>query len=151
MNPSLVAKQILAQEWDHSLPVNPVTLADRMGIRVFSADISPLGGYYVEEEKAIVINSDDSQVRQRFSVAHELGHHVLMHGSSPRSNEQKYTQSSYIPKEYEANAFAAELLMPEEAVRAFVEQKGASFEQMLDAFGVSRQALTIRLQTLGYI
>lgn len=152
MLPNDYAKLVHKQCWDNALPLNPVSIAGKLGVTVYSSpNLGSLGGYYDAENKRIVINANNSVVRQRFTIAHELGHHVLGHGSSPRDNTQMYNKESFIPKEFEANAFAAELLMPEDAVRVMVEQRRLPFSSLLDTFGVSADAMRIRLERMGYI
>lgn len=152
MLPRERAQQIHRQYWDHSLPLNPIEIANRLGVKVFSsAGLGIFGGYYDTTENVIVVNANDPPVRQRFSIAHELGHCVLGHGSSPRDNSKEYDQSQYVPKEYAANVFAAELLMPEDAVRVMVEQRGLNFSDLCEKFCVSAHAMRIRLEKLGYL
>lgn len=55
----------------------------------------------------IVINKNISNDRKRFTMAHELGH-LLMHNGFPIS--------TFRDKETEANVFASEFLMPENAI-----------------------------------
>lgn len=152
MLPYEQAQKIHKQYWDYSLPLNPIEIANKMGIKVYSSpSLGSLGGYYDAEKNIIVINSEDPIARQRFSVAHELGHCALGHGSSPRDNSKEYNQRSYVPKEYEANLFAAELLMPKDAVRVMVEQRNLTFLKLCEVFGVSQSAMQIRLEKLGYL
>ena len=54
-------------------------------------------------------------------------------------------------REREANRFAAELLMPEERVRASVETDGADVVGQADRFEVSQLSMAWRLFNLGYI
>ncbi len=58
----------------------------------------------------IVVNRNFSNDRKRFTLAHELGH-LLMH------NENHFPISTFRNKEIEANQFASEFLMPEEAIK----------------------------------
>ena len=152
MRPEDAAQAILNMNWDLSLPVNPVEIATKLGLQVFySSDLDGLGGYYNQKEKAIFVNEDDPITRQRFSIAHELGHAVMGHGSSPRRNDVIYHKGHYYHHENEANRFAAALLMPFDAVSALVERGNMQLEALSKAFDVSPQAMTIRLQGLGYI
>lgn len=66
---------------------------------------------------------------ERFGLAHELGHHELRH---------KVPESRL---ELEANAFAAELLVPVADLRRLVGE-GYTLRRLAAAFGVSREAIT---------
>jgi len=82
--------------------------------------------------------------RQRFDVAHELGHLVMHHDAEPGSRAV----------EEQANRFAAEFLMPADEVRAQLPTSmGARTWDALGAlkeeWGVSLQALLFRARRLG--
>lgn len=84
--------------------------------------------------------------RARFTLAHELGH-VLMHGSNVQGFNRAHTLSSkphkaYCDSEWQADAFAAELLMPASLAKHMSEA------EIADAFGVSATAAAIRCRTL---
>ena len=110
-----------------------------------------ISGYYDETRRRILINPLDPPNRQRFSIAHELGHALMQHGSSPRDGRRLFTQDNYILKEFEANEFAGELLMPREAVKVMIEQRNLDFDALCEKFGVSAEAMSIRLKRLGYV
>ena len=91
---------------------DPERLAERMKILVSR---EPMGlfegcckGFFLvhRRKKHITINGDLPDVLQKVVLAHELGHCVLHSGSS----------SAAFHEEYEANVFASELLLPDEAV-----------------------------------
>ena len=78
----------------------------------------------------LFVNADDPVPRQRFSLAHELGH-FLLHSEHIRaefgqgrilaleySAPNQKPDANYSARERQANRFAAELLMPEGTVRA---------------------------------
>jgi Zn-dependent peptidase ImmA (M78 family) len=69
---------------------------------------------------------------ERFGIAHELGHHELRH----RVPESRL--------EAEANAFAAELLIPVAELRGLVGE-GYNLRRLAAAFAVSREAITLAL------
>ena len=101
-------------------------------------------------DKAIGVNVHLDLQTKRFIIAHEIGHAVLGHGSSPRT-KIRYNQANFQLKEYEANLFAAELLMPIEAINYMIKQTEIGLKEMAEVFSVSSQALEIRLKRLGYL
>lgn len=119
--------------------------------------------YRAGDESIIGINSAHAHVRQRFSIAHELGH-LVMHEPDLRIDEHNFvvfrdrdSSKATDPAEIEANQFAAALLMPEELLRDAVLRLGDkpnvedAIEHLAGEFKVSREAMTIRLTRLGWI
>ena len=112
----------------------------------------------------IGINSTHSKNRQRFSIAHECGHLQLHQGKmyvDARVNFRDAVSGLAIDQEeIEANAFAAEFLMPESMVLREMRktlrkheshQVENIVEQLAKVFSVSTQAMEIRLRNLGLI
>lgn len=111
----------------------------------------------------IGINSTHARTRQRFSIAHEIGH-VLLHEKESfhidkihplRFRDKRSSTGKDVP-EIEANQFAAELLMPEEFIaRDLAQYANVDLElaiaKMAENYEVSEQAMTIRLTSLGHI
>jgi len=115
---------------------------------------STISGIYVLEDgkPKIYFNLMDPPNRQRFTVAHELGHHVLKHGPRFRDTSATLSGGSYDPIETSANRFAAELLMPTHPMKVLVEEQGiVSLPTLAASFGVSEKAMHYRLKNLGYI
>jgi Zn-dependent peptidase ImmA (M78 family) len=93
---------------------------------------------------------------RRFSIAHELGHFVLEHPScaptdlfAPARREPSASERDY---EAEANAFAAELLMPSELVQHHCEMSPVDLEgarQIARQFSVSILASARRFAELS--
>lgn len=83
-------------------------------------------------DRAVIRISDriDNVGAQRFSIAHELGHLVLGHQESPvpLCDEVALPSRHGASLETEANAFAAELLMPESLVRRRCEVSPVTLE-----------------------
>jgi Zn-dependent peptidase ImmA (M78 family) len=120
------------------------------------------------EGKSVVIgvNSAHPKTRQRFSIAHEIGHLLLHDGELfvdkvKRINFRDATSSLAIDdKEIEANRFAAELLMPRTLVQSEIKKKmeispRISPERLIkylaSTFKVSAQAMEYRLKNLGVL
>lgn len=92
-------------------------------------------------EKTIYIRRDDKPMtRKLFSIAHELGHWTLHSRDKerPRINfsDNPILDEIITAEEQEANAFAAELLMPYEEVRNFIIH-GYDIEYLMAHFNVS--------------
>jgi len=116
-------------------------------------------------ERRIVLNAheratgrDDPPLRRfRFTVAHEIGHWVChcLSGRAPKL-EPSYcravdlTDAADRTLEREANVFAAELLMPEPAVRAAWAEK-PEIAACAERFSVSSEAMHWRLYNLGLV
>lgn len=107
------------------------------------AALEPLG-----DGHAIVLSGAGSERRRRFTIAHEIGHFVL-HPERRRPERRGGVNAAWEGQEREADRFAAELLMPEPLVREAVAQHGPDAARLADRFEVSRQAMEVRLRTLG--
>lgn len=104
---------------------------------------------------------------EAFTVAHEAGHwelHVIKNGwrqpglplDNIRSQERYLCRdNAKDPREYQANRFAASLLMPRYLMLAAIQGKQINRWDVLGAlakeFHVSKEALKIRLENLGFI
>ncbi|HAU5635961.1 ImmA/IrrE family metallo-endopeptidase [Citrobacter amalonaticus] len=97
----------------------------------------------------ITVNSLHHPKRQRFTLAHELGHYFL-HRNRAISFEDKalYRSTHMDSMEYEANNFAGALLMPKKQLVDFMNRKGTDAGLISDYFNVSVLAAKIRVETL---
>lgn len=152
------AKDVLDTHWDGMLPIQPKALAQDMGVRVFGVrglDVS--GMIELREGKPVITyNLSDVPVRQRFTIAHEIGHYALGHlgaGTTKfRDPASHFSSSTYKIEEREANRFAANLLMPAAALKFAIERRGMyAIEELAEMFGVSQVAMKYRLENLGLI
>jgi Zn-dependent peptidase ImmA (M78 family) len=149
-------------------PVDVNTVAAAIGLKVvyenFTDDIS---GLLITRDSAGVIgvHAKHALVRQRFTVAHEIGHFVLRHhaGSGEHvhvdegwkvSARNERSAKGIDFNEIEANQFAANLLMPEPILKAKVARfRGRPLSEgdvlaLAKEFKVSEQAMTLRLRNL---
>jgi Zn-dependent peptidase ImmA (M78 family) len=119
------------------------------------------GFYFREGERRVIgVNSAHPRVRQRFTIAHELGH-ALLHDAEGLHLDQAFmfrdsrSALAIDPDEIDANAFAAGVLMPEEEVFDAIERFQIDFNDERSIrvaarhFGVSSQALSYRLANLN--
>jgi Zn-dependent peptidase ImmA (M78 family) len=149
------AESILRSAWvRHHYPVDPVRIARSLGVNVVDANLAgDVAGAIVKEpgkDAVILVNQTDHPNRKRFTVAHELGHFVQKSEDAFEYVDRRDTLSTMgvSPDEMYANAFAANLLMPEEEVKRLHNEKTSDLEMAL-RFGVSREAMSIRLSSLG--
>ena len=147
--------------------MDPRKIAELHDIEVRQEDLEEdVSGMMVTREDSsvvIVVNNAHHRNRHRFSVAHELGHYFLHRAVSPVFVDSKQvfyrdaTASEGTKRqEVEANAFAAELLMPESEVRNRFPHKLSlmdveEVEKASRFFGVSNTALSFRLIRLGLL
>lgn len=107
-----------------------------------------------EKEKAqIFIDIGENSERQRFTLAHEIGHYVerLLRGDNEFSftdnGRGRMPNGDYDLHEFFADEFAGELLMPEED---FFQQikSGKSPQEVAEHFGVSVPAVLTRVRRI---
>lgn len=94
------------------------------------------------------IGGDQRPARTRFSIAHELGHAWLHKDSTWCNDADLNGLHGDVGKEGEANAFAAELLMPHQLIETIHRGKPLTMELILDVaarFGVSATAAALGL------
>ncbi|MBA1158923.1 ImmA/IrrE family metallo-endopeptidase [Microvirga mediterraneensis] len=160
-----VAEEILREHVAGDGPTDPVQLANRMGVRIFNSKFSEPGIHGLIARRGgastIYVDVDDRPVRKRFTVAHELGHFVLhlAAGEGEFIDDEDNFRTITDPdepwneerrREWEANVFAAAILMPSSVVRdRWPEIRDV--DGMAEWFQVSRQAMALRLNQLGLI
>lgn len=162
-----LARKLLSDNAIVGPPVDVIELARRAGAKVeftpFEDDVS---GILLNRPGNIVIgvNKKHATTRQRFTVAHEIGH-LLLHHETPTVHIDNIAVSFRATgrtevgdyREIEANAFAAELLIPREVIaidlhgRAIDPQDDLAMKELADRYGVSAAALNIRLVELGHV
>jgi Zn-dependent peptidase ImmA (M78 family) len=163
--------QTLLQELKISSPPVPVEkIAKSHGVTIVqrSLDDGVSGFLYPGKDgkPAIGVNTFHSTTRQRFTVAHELGH-LLLHdyndvhvdpGDFVIHFRDEVSSSGADREEREANLFAAELLMPASFLRRDLRALNSlrlhddlQLRPIAKRYGVSLQALMLRLTNLGFL
>jgi len=135
-----------------------------------------ISGVLVREAKRTVIgvNAATEETRQRFTIAHELGHLIMhkgeifvdmmarlnIHGSAEINMRASSPSITLDKKELEANQFAAELLMPSQFIESQItevldENPDIEVEDLIKKlsrqFEVSQNAMEYRLKQLGFL
>jgi Zn-dependent peptidase ImmA (M78 family) len=102
------------------------------------------------DQSFVFLDGSEDVARQRFTLAHELGHHWLGHGSVIDGVESIETGVGD-PREEQANAFAGEFLAPESALHHWMEAQDdppLELEVVVDLamwFTISVPAAVVRL------
>ena len=136
------------------LPINLEKVAVSYGLEIKNATFKnpDVVGFYDRNSKKIYVDKNDPFGRKSFTIAHELGHHIL---------HQEKTSDVFLrldslnldlqdkEDETEANWFAASLLMPKKILSAYWE-KIHDVEILAQIFGVSKTAMVWRLKNLGF-
>jgi Zn-dependent peptidase ImmA (M78 family) len=157
--PTHAANELLEKAGVTEPPVDVAALAKLCGVTVLDGEFpdSLSGLVFAYNDSAVIgVNSTHHPNRQRFSLAHELGHYLLGHHQQNRGYEDRFhiDSSDGTPPGFDwraertANEFAAELLMP----RRLISQE---FKRNQDPialavkFEVSELAMGYRLVNLG--
>lgn len=137
------------------VPLNVAAVAEKVGIRIeriaLEDDLS--GILYKEKESnswVMQINEDHHPNRQRYTIAHELGHFCLHRHLKQRFEDKIFFRGVEANKpEWQANDFASAILMPEDRFREMVRSGASKVEVLAKEFKVSTLALRIRAKNLG--
>lgn len=106
-------------------------IAGSLGLVVRYAPLPRMAGAYICEEGSppgVLVNSRHPAPKQRYTLAHEIGHHVLGHATSLDVDTELMstasTRAAMPDHERLAEAFAAWLLMPRSLVQRTIRELG---------------------------
>jgi len=188
MSSSVEVSMFVVSEVLESLTKDPELLSEKLKIPIDIVDIilfldidlffelfddssiSGICGRRKDKTFFIKINKNEPEYRQRFTMAHELGHYILHLKDKPGNGEYNIVDSEDImyrkpmldSSEREANDFAAKLLMPRKAIvknlKSILNNLGESFDLIREVinplatiFNVSPSAIKVRLIKLGIL
>lgn len=144
--PAIAARRLIG--WAGlSVPVDPLEAAKALHLDVELLPIRSADGLLKRDRDGdwyIIASSLLSHERQRFTLAHEIGHWCLH-----RRDREAFAHSGPGRGRYEreANQFAAELLMPLHELHRAAGQM--AFTSLAAYFEVSLEAMAIRLRETG--
>lgn len=158
------ARQLLEECGIAERPVDPVALAEQLGAIVIVQDMAAdVYGMLLRRDGqvSIGVNGTLPEARQRFALAHAVGHLVL-HRRRPLilDVENRFTlaDASCLAterEEAEVNRFASALLMPEVGLRAAVREAQAPGSDLVAClakqYGVTNSVAAYRLMGSGFI
>jgi Zn-dependent peptidase ImmA (M78 family) len=145
------------------IPIKDIVRKESVELLSYDLGENVSGILVIENGKGTIgYSPNNSRMRQRFTIAHELGHYILHRQARNEvfvdkdfivkyRSEKKYSQAE-IRQEQEANAFAAFLLMPKALLQAELARKDYQdlsetefISAMAKVFDVSIPAMTYRL------
>lgn len=162
-----LASSILSEFKINTAPIDIKKVAKNKGVTIKPYDLGDnvSGMLLIKNGDGIIsYNPTESVVRQRFTIAHELGHFLL----------HKRTQDIFVDKQFQvhfrdensatgqdiqelqANAFAAAILMPKELLVTEIKKHNfdlgdeSAMKELAKLFNVSLQAMTFRMVNLGF-
>jgi hypothetical protein len=157
------AADLLARYYRHfadaelPIPVDAIAV-DLVGLSVEEDDTLAVSGILVPAERQIWLNGRESRQslgRRRFTLAHEIGHWVCQFQQG--RVEPRYCRAEEIgvgagkALEREANAFAADLLMPAELLRREAAALRLNIHALARRLEVSPPAMRVRLEHLALL
>ena len=157
----IAAEELLSGLNLKTTPVPVEEVASRTQIKISRAPSRDFSGLLIRKDghALIGVNSDEAPFRQRFTIAHELGHFYLHPQKDAfvdyRNHKNTKTDRVTTIKERQANMFAAALLMPRKnLIRDFAKlAKGLSDDEvsavLARRYEVSDDAMRFRLKNLG--
>lgn len=142
---------LLAQKYDIR---DPFKICEIMDIHIHYKDLgTAIKAFYFYQSriKNIVINSRSGSIVRRILCAHELGHAVL-HGNlaAMRGFQEIELFDAIIPTEYEANIFAAELIIPNEELLELLNEPDKSFFNIAKELYVPAELLDFKFRVLKH-
>ena len=156
-----MVEALLDQHGQQEPPVRIERITKGLGVEIRSGDLGDVSGMIVRSGEGAIIGVNSTQVRQRqrFTIAHELGH-FLLHEDLVNHVDHNYrinyrsAESSLATNvdEIEANFFAASILMPKQFLDDLHAYEALDSDtevaSLAKQFDVSRHAMSLRLANL---
>lgn len=159
----ITPEEILIKAKEMHIETNPLDIK-KVAEEMFKMKICPenlgksVSGFLerIGENWCIYVNQYESMLRQRFTIAHELGHFILhkdkIIAQGASAPDQIFFRSDNVDFiEQEANNFASELLMPKEEFKNAIKNGVNTFEKLSEKFELSTSAVKYRAYKLGII
>jgi Zn-dependent peptidase ImmA (M78 family) len=146
------ARELLAEVGISEPPVGVEDVARNCGLDVrYVRRGRGFCGQLLRERRVIEVEADMHPHRQRFTIAHEVGHHVLNHGPVFCVFDESGIYDPAKVNEKQAQIFASELLMPEPWVRSYWAALKKDWRALARKFSVSDEAMFRRLEAAGLL
>lgn len=154
---AMFAEGVLKLHWDQSVPVNLARIARRMDIAIRLSDTlqaCALLDISAQNKVRITIGKQQTVLRQRYGVAHAIGH-VALHHLRPGHQRlidvaDNFGVDANNRQELEANQFALALLLPTQALAQLLQNSPmAQLEDVAQRFEVAPILVKQRMADLS--
>ena len=133
---------------------NPYEICDALGVRIRMKDLgTDIKAYYFYQSRIrnIVVNNRVSETVRRILIAHELGHDRLHKEIAMLKGFQEIELFDMtLPAEYEANLFAAELLIDDGELLELLNDDGQSFFSVANELSIPAALLDFKFRVLKH-
>ena len=147
-----MARKILQDTKLVEVPVPIEKIIKHYGFRIVYLDqpTDQFSGILHRSKKAIGVNKNHHLFRQRFSLAHELGHYFLDHPDAEEEIPDEENSSLFSLYEKEADEFAGELLFPKNLLKQLFK-KNPDIDSLRNKFQVSQHVIIIQISKYGLL
>lgn len=133
---------------------DPFKIAEASGIMIIeNNDFKELKGLYtiIENKRVIIINANLPRENQRLVCAHELGHDVIHREFAKNRIFHEFTLYDMAARaEYEANMFAADIIILDDDINDLVFNYGYDMEQIAKKLNTDINLVGIKLANMNY-
>ncbi len=128
----------------------PLELADAIGVRLEYGDLGDKDGAYDPERNVIFLSKKSTPERQRFTMAHEVTHFLILAEDDFLSDLHDAYEGDTLEENIEilCNIGASALLVPEDELEKLLRRYGQSaraIPKITQTFGISRPAACVVL------
>lgn len=148
------ARQLISKLNITTIPVDVAAIAAAQSFEIKESDLladDEAGNTFIKNgRKIITVNKNDDPFRRRFTILHEIAHHVLglpsKHGEKLVSSELERV-GTRPPEEVLCDVFAAECLVPSHLIQPLTDQfpfTAATVQDLSNRFEASKQCVASR-------
>ena len=132
---------------------NPFTIAEDNGIMlIFDSNLNKMKGMYtiIKRNRIIIINDNMPERMQQIVCAHELGHDALHRQFAKDGGLREFMLYDMKSRpEYEANMYAADLLLDDEEVMELAKD-GYDMQQVAGKLNTDINLIGLKMASMNY-
>ena len=129
---------------------NADRIAEELGITVYEVPFTRQKGVYrvIERNRYIFLKDDLTDTMRSIVLLHEIGHDRLHRKQAVQFQEFNLFDMNASRMEYEANLFAAQVMLPDEEVTGYILQ-GCSVDQIASIMGSDINLVALKAADLS--